>query len=125
MTATLHSLPSQKHVADAHARIETVRKVARDLWDVRDEETNKRRNLHAFEGLFLSAFRIIQQKRAKERHDGRVWGEHSRAYEALCNNSYRGEADELDELHAKYLRMRENFYNADLDVVAEQMDAAE
>lgn len=127
MTATLHTLPTQApHVVAAKDRIEAVRKVARDLYDVRDEETNRLRDLHAFEALFLSAFKCIQQNHAKVRNDGRkTWGEDTAAFEALSNLSYREEADDLDAALASYSKAREDFYNADLEAVAEEMDAAE
>lgn len=119
MTATLHILPSQKYVTDAIDRIRAVHRVESEVWDARDDKTDERRDLRAYEGLFLSATKIIRQKRAKERHDAcKLWGEHSCAYEAVRNMSYRGEADELEAAVASYRRAREDFYNDELDTVS-------
>lgn len=117
---TLHQFPSPApHVVSAKERIEKVRKIARDLYDAREEDTNALRDLHVFEALFLSAFRIIQQKHADVRNTGRrTWGEDSCAFEALSNLSYRSEADDLDAVLKSFKLARDDFYNGTVETVA-------
>lgn len=126
MTATLHTLPTQvpSHVRSAQDRIEAVRKVARDLYDARDEETNALRDLHTFEALFLSAFGAIQRKHTDMRNEARrTWGADSVAFEALHNLSRRSEADDLDAALAAYKAERERFYNFEVEEVSHIMAA--
>lgn len=130
MTATLHTLPTQKPVDDikerTFARISAVVRVAQELHDERDPDCPTWfRKLEAFEGTFLAEVDRIQRHYRQSRAMGHRDLGDGEAYDALCFLNYRTEADDLERALAEYKAEREAHYNADLDAVAAAIEAAE
>jgi hypothetical protein len=121
MSATVLSFSSPNTAAIA--RIDAVRRVANELYDERDEDGH-RRDLETHEALFISAVNAITRGYASERSKAlQVWGD-GKAYEALCNLTYRQEASDLETALASYKAEAARRFNDELEGVAFQMSEA-
>lgn len=114
MTATVTNLqPTPGTRAHSYARVNAVMSVYNDLYDAREENSTERRKLETHEALFLSAVESIHRTTNKTLSDGlKTWGDGA-AYDALCNLTYRDQAEKMEAALANYKAICEELEELD------------